>query len=211
MARSSRRRGRKMPGVSTKMSCERLSMAIPRMSARVVCTFGVTIDTLVPTSALVSVDLPTLGAPISATKPQRVSAAGPPAIGSATARVPAHALALQHGGGGRLLGRAFCAAGAFGRSILWKLDNDAEFRIVMRPTALELAIGGRRQAAPLRPFLQHGFGIAQRPVGRQHALLPEALDQDRGGGIAAVEKNRADDGLTDVSEDSLAQPCALRM
>ena len=43
------------------------------MSARVVCTLCETIVTLVPTSALISVDLPTLGAPISATKPQRVA------------------------------------------------------------------------------------------------------------------------------------------
>jgi hypothetical protein len=47
-------------------------MAMPRISARVVCTLGVTIETLAPTSALSSVDLPTFGAPISATKPQRV-------------------------------------------------------------------------------------------------------------------------------------------
>ena len=71
MARSSRRRGAKMPGVSTKMSCAAPSMAMPRTSVRVVCTLGVTIETLVPTSALISVDLPAFGAPISATKPQR--------------------------------------------------------------------------------------------------------------------------------------------
>ena len=43
------------------------------MSARVVCTLGVTIEILVPTSALSSVDLPAFGAPISATKPQRAA------------------------------------------------------------------------------------------------------------------------------------------
>ena len=47
---------------------------MPRISARVVCTLRETIVTLAPTSALTSVDLPTLGAPISATKPQRVAA-----------------------------------------------------------------------------------------------------------------------------------------
>ncbi len=71
MARSSRRRGEKMPGVSTKMSCASPSMAMPRMIARVVCTFGLTIVTLAPTSALTRVDLPTFGAPMMATKPQR--------------------------------------------------------------------------------------------------------------------------------------------
>ena len=71
MARSSRRRGAKMPGVSTKTICAAPSMAMPRISVRVVCTLGVTMETLVPTSALTSVDLPAFGAPMSATKPQR--------------------------------------------------------------------------------------------------------------------------------------------
>jgi hypothetical protein len=39
---------------------------------RVVCTLCETIDTLAPTSWLTSVDLPALGAPISATNPDRV-------------------------------------------------------------------------------------------------------------------------------------------
>jgi hypothetical protein len=72
MARSSRRFGRKMPGVSTKTICASPSMAMPRISARVVCTLRETIETFEPTSALSSVDLPAFGAPISATKPQRV-------------------------------------------------------------------------------------------------------------------------------------------
>ena len=48
---------------------------MPRTSARVVCTLCVTIDTFEPTSALSSVDLPALGAPISATNPARVTGA----------------------------------------------------------------------------------------------------------------------------------------
>ena len=48
------------------------SIAMPRISARVVCTLCETMVTLEPTSALSSVDLPALGAPISATKPQCV-------------------------------------------------------------------------------------------------------------------------------------------
>src|SRR5579871_1782400 len=75
MARSSRRRGAKMPGVSTKISCDCPSIAMPRMTVRVVCTLGLTIVTLLPTIALTRVDLPTLGAPMTATKPQRCSAA----------------------------------------------------------------------------------------------------------------------------------------
>jgi hypothetical protein len=55
------------------MICALFSIAMPRIRARVVCTLRETIVTLEPTSALTSVDLPTLGAPISATKPQRVT------------------------------------------------------------------------------------------------------------------------------------------
>ena len=73
IARSSRRFGAKMPGVSISTSCAVSTIAMPRTSARVVCTLRLTIETLAPTSALISVDLPALGAPISAMKPQRVS------------------------------------------------------------------------------------------------------------------------------------------
>ena len=77
MARSSRRFGWKMPGVSTRITCDEPIKAMPRTGPRVVCALWVTIDTLAPTSALVRVDLPLFGAPISATKPQRVSVVGP--------------------------------------------------------------------------------------------------------------------------------------
>ena len=49
MARSSRRRGLKIPGVSTKMICVRATIAIPRTSARVVCTLRETMETFDPT------------------------------------------------------------------------------------------------------------------------------------------------------------------
>jgi len=69
MARSSRRFGAKMPGVSTRMICAAPSMTMPRTSARVVCTLRETMDTLVPTRLFRSVDLPALGMPMRATKP----------------------------------------------------------------------------------------------------------------------------------------------
>src|SRR5271170_3839476 len=75
MARSSRRFGlTKMPGVSTNTSCAVPSIAIASTRVRVVCTLGVTIETLDPTMLLSRVDLPALGAPTIATKPQLVSA-----------------------------------------------------------------------------------------------------------------------------------------
>src|ERR1051325_4976441 len=47
---------------------------MPRRRVRVVCTLGVTIASFEPTSWFNSVDFPALGAPISATNPQRVAA-----------------------------------------------------------------------------------------------------------------------------------------
>src|SRR3982074_2256741 len=61
------------------------SVAIPRSNVRVVCTLWETIATLAPTIALIRVDLPTLGAPIRAMKPQRRPAGSP----SSRARSPA--------------------------------------------------------------------------------------------------------------------------
>src|SRR6202011_96143 len=136
MARSSRRLGRKIPGVSTRMICALFSITMPRIRARVVCTLRETIVTLEPTSALTRVDLPTLGAPISATKPQRV------AVVSAfvSSIIGADAFALDHRGCRRLLGRALVAAEAFGGCQSRQIDGDAELRIVVRAGALDLAI-----------------------------------------------------------------------
>ncbi len=107
------------PGVSTKMSWARPSIAMPRTSARVVCTLGLTIVTLPPTSALTSVDLPTLGAPITATKPHRVGSSAPgscaPSAASAIGGHRSDALAGQQRRSGGLFGRALGAAEAFRR------------------------------------------------------------------------------------------------
>src|SRR6202043_943718 len=129
MARSSLRLGRKIPGVSTRMICALLSITMPRIRARVVCTLRETIVTLEPTSALTSVDLPTLGAPISATKPQRVAtgAASPGMLSVIVAA--ADAFALDHHGGSNLFGGALAAANAFGRRQPRQIHGHAELRI----------------------------------------------------------------------------------
>src|SRR6516164_6493207 len=161
MARSSLRLGEKMPGVSTKMIWALFSTTMPRISARVVCTLRETIVTLEPTSALTSVDLPTLGAPISATKPQRVGpfavAAGNPSIIAGAA----DAFALDHHGGSELFSGALAAADAFRGRQARQFHGHAKLRIVMRSGAFDLPIDRCRQSLALRPFLQHGFGIAQ--------------------------------------------------
>src|SRR4051794_670056 len=187
MARSSRRFGAKIPGVSMKTSCEPSAIAMPRSSARVVCTLWDTIATLLPTSALISVDLPTLGAPTSAMNPQRVcvsdvatggeeaGADGVLSAGFSVARSAAGRLrrlrstidaaridtgARQHGGGGGLLGRALRAAHSLRGRKVGKLDGHAELRIVVGALALDLPVGRGRKSARLRPFLQHRLRIA---------------------------------------------------
>src|ERR1700676_3907368 len=97
-----------------KTSWDSASMAIPRSSVRVVCTLWETIATLAPTIALIRVDLPTLGAPMSAMKPQR-RPAGSPRAGSSIEAFRHHPLTGQHDGGGGLLGGALGAAGSFRR------------------------------------------------------------------------------------------------
>ena len=54
------------PGVSTKMYCASAVVKMPWMRWRVVCAFFEVMLTLAPTRRLVSVDLPTLGRPITA-------------------------------------------------------------------------------------------------------------------------------------------------
>src|ERR1700742_2016996 len=115
MARSSRRFGWNMPGVSTRMICALFSITMPRISARVVCTLRETMVTLEPTSALTRVDLPTLGAPISATKPQRVSGDTVAVLASSVMFAAGDAFTLDHHGRRDFLRGALAAADAFGR------------------------------------------------------------------------------------------------
>src|SRR5258708_1248892 len=205
MARSNLRLGRNIPGVSTRMICALFSITMPRISARVVCTLRETIVTLEPTSALTSVDLPTLGAPISATKPQRVATGAASSATSPIIAAAADALAHDHHRCRGLFGGALAAADTFGRRQARQIHRDAKLRIVMRPGALDLAIHRRRQPPALRPFLQHRLGIAQRPPRLAHPLGPVPLDEQRRGRIAAVEKYRAAQRVADVAEHGFAQ------
>src|SRR5258707_15626214 len=82
------------------------------------------------------------------------------------------ALASQHGSGGGLLGGTLRAPHALGRGVFSEVHGDQEFRVVVRASAGDLAIGGRWQSPRLRPFLQHGLGIAQRALRRTQAYPP---------------------------------------
>src|ERR1043166_9474889 len=147
-----------------------------------------------------SVDLPALGAPISAMKPQRVSSVAA-AADSGIDGVRRHSLARQHGGGSGLLRGAFRSADPLGRRALEQFDRHAELRAVVRAGALDLAVGRRRHAARLRPLLQQRLRVTQRTRRLDHALLPIALDQRGGPPVAAVDEQRADQRLANIRED----------
>src|SRR6516225_9436882 len=188
IARSSRRLGQKMPGVSTRMIWAWFSTTMPRISARVVCTLRETMVTLEPTSALTSVDLPTLGAPISATKPQRVGASAVAAGDPSIIAGAADAFALDHHGGCELFSGALAAADALCRRQARQLHGHAKLWVVMRSGAFDLAIDWRRQALALRPFLQHRLGIAQRTARLVHPLRPVSDDELRRRLVDVVEE-----------------------
>src|SRR3954470_22590570 len=197
MARSSRRLGAKTPGVSMKISWASSAVAMPRNSARVVCTLWETIATLVPTSALMSVDFPTLGAPISALKPHRL----PSYLGSALSAIRLDAFAGEHGGSGGLFGGALGTAEPLRRGAVGQFHRDPEHRIVVRTLPFHFAIVRGRQSARLRPFLQNGLGVAQRPRRRSHPRFPEPLDQFGSRRISAVDEYGPDQCLADIGQD----------
>src|SRR5262245_44469377 len=131
---------------------------MPRTRLRVVCTLRDTIDTLLPTSALMSVDLPTLGAPMSATKPQRVALSPTSATGTRACPGP-DAFAPQQPFGGGLLGAPAGATGCIFRRQPFNRHDDAKLRRVVGSAARQDRVRRRRQAAALHPFLQRRFGI----------------------------------------------------
>src|ERR687891_2425261 len=146
-----------MPGVSTKISWAAPLTVMPRIRRRVVWTLAVTIETLVPTSRLSSVDLPTLGAPRIAMKPQRrgsSSAIDCSGIGCLETR--------EQLLGGPLLCRPLGAGDRAARVEPGERYRDVEARRVRWPRDRRDLIDRQAQAAALSPFLQPGLGIARR-------------------------------------------------
>ena len=146
IARSSRRFGLKMPGVSTNTICVSPRMATPRTGMRVVCTLGVTMAILVPTSAFTSVDLPAFGAPMIAAKPHRVRHARSNFVNIVFAAACSASRFDPPSPDGRIMAR----------------HADLDFRIAARGRGLRASrsIDGRhwKLFAPLRPFLQRRLG-----------------------------------------------------
>src|ERR1700720_1361366 len=202
IARSSRRRGAKIPGVSTKISCAWPSIAIPSNRVRVVCTFGVTIASLCPTSWFIRVDLPAFGAPISATKPQRVTASS---LSRGVREGFDSRCSLLLRGIGLAMGRLWrrqalqerCRGGGFGGALRGSGGGrfvepgdprrHREAQRMIGPAGRGQLIVRQRQAAPLRPFLQGGLRIARRPRHLGDQRFPEALDERENRGEPAIE------------------------
>src|SRR5690606_7165298 len=148
IARSSRRLGWKMPGVSMKMSWLSPASAMPRMGTRVVCTLRETIDTFAPTSALTSVDLPALGAPITAMNPHRVvvGAVSEVPSGSFVTGSSDHALAGKEHPRRFLLRRPLRCALAQRRRLAGDPHLRGEVRRMIGPGPLDLDVLRQRQA-----------------------------------------------------------------
>src|SRR5262245_5770031 len=213
IARSRRRFGAKMPGVSMKTSWLAPTMAMPRRVVRVVCTLRLTMATLVPTRVLTRVDLPALGAPMIATKPQRVSASGaaPGSAGWADIGAPLpHTLARQEGGGGRLLGRTLARPLPAGRLAALYPHLGREGGSVVRPLAVDLDVGRQLQALALHPLLQERLGVGR--LGRRAAeprrpVSPHHVTRRL---VARLKEDGAKHGFARVGEDCLlVAPAAL--
>ena len=175
MARSSRRRGEKIPGVSTKMS-----WACPPWRCRAAgCAWSAPWADDRDLAADQRVDQRRLAGVGGADQRDKAAARA----AGRWARPLSHrgdlfdALALKHGLGSGLFGGTLGAADSLGSLALWAAHGYAELRIVVRSGAFDLAVGRRRQAALLRPFLQYGLRVAQRPRRRAHPFAPEPFHQ----------------------------------
>src|SRR5262249_7706409 len=160
------------------------------------CALWVTIDTLAPTKALVSVDLPLFGAPISATKPQRVAAT--PGAGLSWLTIlsrPPDPLAQKHGESRGLLPFAPICAPAARRRPTLDLAFGGEARCVIGAFTPDFEIARQRQAPALGPFLQDGFGIRCGGIDRAELRLPKCPHHALGRLISTIDKHRSQHGL----------------
>src|ERR1700730_7275804 len=138
---------------------------MPRTVERVVCALRETTETLEPTSALISVDLPALGAPIKATKPQEV-----PSVMRVLRSRPTRHESLRGG----LFGGAFGGRRTLRRLKTFQGDLHRKERRVRRPGATDLDINRRVERTGLRPFLHRRLGVARGLGDRVHAGAPRA-------------------------------------
>ena len=147
------------------------------------------------------VDLPAFGAPMRATKPQRVWPPGAAVHAAPFWPVLTDAFARDERRRRRLLGEALRKAFRLGPRIARHFDGNREFRRVIGAGSRGLAIEGRRKATRLRPFLQQRLRIAQRVVWRAHSRAESGGDDGFGRAIARVEENGADDRFANIAQN----------
>src|SRR6476646_4401603 len=175
---------------------------------RVVCALWVTMATLAPTSALINVDLPLFGAPISATKPHRVSVAA----WSVMLRSLPDALAQQHGERRRLLRRALVRAVPTLRGNAIDLHLGGKARLVVRSLAGDFDVAWQRQMPSLRPSLEDRFCVRRDEIEAAQLRGPTAMHHVARRLVAAVDEDRTEHRLAGICKDGLLRtPAALRL
>ena len=147
---------------------------MPITRRRVVCTLGETIETLVPTSRLSSVDLPTLGAPMIATNPARWPPAQPCGASPST---------LQQLGRRRLLGRPLGGRRSRpgGRCRSARLTSTVKVIACAGPAVATTPIDRAGQATRLRPLLQRRSWHRAAPSARPRSGAPSGARRTPGG------------------------------
>src|SRR5262249_45056373 len=147
-----------MPGVSMNTAWPSGVLRMPTTRVRVVCGFGVTMATFVPTRAFRSVDFPTLGRPTMATVPARLAITLPPSSCTlrggrregrerpARRRVPPRLLAVPHATPVPRPGDAQLGDESLG---------------VVRATLLHQLVDRRCPEQPLRELLEPGLVVAK--------------------------------------------------
>ena len=148
---------------------------MPRTRWRVVCGRLEVIEILAPTSALTSVDLPTLGRPTIAIWPQRNALA---AVGSG-----ARCLFIRLRRGGLLRGPP--ARPRSDRRDIQRRDatDDLEYLQMRLATDFDDCIFRHRQSPALQPFLEPRLGILgdRLRIGLGDVVGVKALDRGMGG------------------------------
>src|SRR5262245_55378168 len=147
-----------MPGVSMNTACPSGVLRIPTTRVRVVCGFGVTMATFVPTRAFSSVDFPTLGRPTMATVPARCAITLPPSsralrVGPREGRERLHRR--------RLLRRLLAVPHATPVHLPGDAQLGDEALGVVRAALLHQLVDRRCPEQPLRELLEPGLVVAE--------------------------------------------------
>src|SRR5881394_814562 len=184
---------RAWPGVSMNTAWSAPRFKTPSTRCRVVCGLSVTMLIFSPISAFSSVDLPTFGRPMIATKPQRPVS---PSLGLTGQH-------RQHRRRRFLLGVASARSPTGGvRIFLFDRAGDDERLLVIAAAHGLHAVDRQLEAVALEPFLEAGLRIFERRRVRQIRELrrEQQIDHSFCRRRAAVKKHGADQRLDRVGE-----------